>query len=591
VRVLVITATLIVASGCSDPTLTVQIDVPAAYRAQVATVSLADYELADVTCDAIAFGDVAPQILDGALTTQVETTPGAATALAGISRIDHKVLVARGLDAGGALIVAGCATLDVIDGDARLAIGTVPAAIVTIDPRKPDLPFTDKTPISARVIDALGNPLADRWLVTRVYGPRGAPGGSTGKAGCPRAGVDDCAPTSATGDVTMVPAPSTQPGPILVQVHVEWARAQPPPVAGFASAQAFTFPLRTLAAAPPPSCAAYRTSAGVRIGCLAALAGGNLEVQHFGWVGGAIVKLPGSPAASGAIALIATPGATTASTDTLIAITESGDWLDGVTGQAIAHVDPPAAATVAAAQVVPACGKTAFVVIGFSNGAVATYDLAGAPLATFVPPATARIFELDAAGCIGDVAAPSTLYRAVVFTETRSDQATVTFALVDGPQGLRTPTWVGFGGVGFVGGANGESRLAIGQIDLSGVIVKEWLLDPAATDVTKQLVAPITHEAVSVPAQIVGGDFDGDGAADRAWLILAASGATAPGRLQIVLAATAGDVPITGVSPDLRPRPSALVVGRFDDDGTDDFALYSAQQLTVTLTGRLAVAP
>jgi hypothetical protein len=585
VRVLAIAALVVI--GCSDPTLTVEVHIPDAYRASVARVTLVDYELAGLSCDAIAFGDEPAQTLEGALTTKVETRPGDAAALAGVSRTERKALVARGLDASGNLVVAGCAVADVIDGDAVLAIDTEPAAIVTVDAHRADTSF-DSAPISVRVLDALGAPLPDRWITSRVFGPGGKPGGGTGAPGCPLAGVDACVRSNGNGNASWTPPAPTHPGPEVVEVHAEWARAQPPLVAGFVAPLSTFFVLHLGGAAQPASCVAYRAAAGVRLACLATTLAGNLEVQHLGWNGSAMARLPGSPAVPGAQVLIALPDGVT---DRPIAITTGGDWIDAVSGQTFAHVTPPGSATIDSAMVVPACGKSAFVAIGFSNGSVGSYDPTGALLTNFASSSD-RVFELGGAGCISDVGAPTTQYRAVVMTDTSASTLGATFAYVEcpGPKTCR-PAWVGLGGIGFVAGETGERRLAIGQIDLSGVIVNEWLLDPSAKD-PDELVAPLAHDAVSVPEDILGGDFDGDGHPDRAWLILGASGTNPSGRLQIVLGVTTpSGLTITGVSPDLRPRPSAVVVGRFDDDGTDDLALYSPQGVTVVLTGKLAVAP
>lgn len=582
-RVLAIAALVVV--GCSDPTLAVQVEIPDAYRDQIANVVLFDYELDDLTCDAIAFGDVPAQKLDGALTTKVKVT-GSSAGISGLSRTEHKVLVAHGLDANDQLLVAGCVAVDLVDGADAVTINTEGAAIVTIDPRRPDQAFND-APISVRVLDGLGKPLARRWIVSRVFGPKGLPGGSTGAAGCPRQGqgVDACEQTDDTGNRALTLTVPTLPGPVMVQVHVEWARTQPPLVAGFTTPLAYMFDLRGAALAPPASCAAVRAGAGVQLACLATVLGGGLEIQRFGWNGSAIVKLPGSVAATGAIGLVAIPDG---ATDRLVAIAENGDWIDGASGQTVAHVNGPGGAKITAAQLVPACGKTAFVAIEFAGGSVQGYTSTGATLASFASTPANGNFDLGPAGCLSDVGAPTTTYRTLVLTG-KNAQAALARPLVDCTK--CAPLSVAYGDGGFVTGASGEARLALGQIDLSGVIVNEWMLDPSATDPQKQLVSPITHDAVSVPERIVGGDFDGDQIPDRAWLIFTGNLLAPSGRLQIVLGATVDGAPITGLSAESKPRPEALVVGRFDADATDDIALVAAGQLTMVLTGKPAGGP
>jgi hypothetical protein len=369
-----------------------------------------------------------------------------------------------------------------------------------------------------------------------------------------------------------------------VQVRVAWARAQPPPVAAFQSPLTATFALRTLLKPVPyPSCVDYRAAAGVRIACIAVATGGATEVQHFGWDGSQIVKEAGSIAVPNAAALVAAPGA--GGIDTLIAITTAGDLVDGTTGAAIGHADP-GARTIIAAQLVPACGKTAFLVLGLDDGSVRSVDTTGAPLSTFVSSPPTRMFALAATGCVSDLVAPSTTYRAAVMIESKN-MSSVPYAQIDCPTTTCAPIWLGLGsGVGFVAATGGESRLASGRLDLSGVVIDESRIDPTRTPTT-ELVSVATHDSISVPVAIASGDFDGDGAPDRAWLLLAGSSARAQGRLQVTLDATTTDgAPISGISPELGLATAGFAVAKIDDDGTDDIAIYSEDQVTVVLTGK-----
>ena len=572
--------------ACSDPTLSVTIDIDPAYRAQITAVQLADYEQATLHCDAIELGDETAPELDGALNVQVDVAPGATAPLTGIARVDHKVLVARGLDAAGELVVAGCRELDALDGDVSVDITTEPAALVTIDPRLPDAPLAIAAPITVRALDPLGQPLEARDVVWRVFGAKGLPGGVPGDGACPFAGVDGCTTTQA-GVATLAAAPPALPGPALVQVHVAWARAQPAPVAAFDPPSSATFTLRTLLKpVPSPSCAAYRATTGdTRIACIGVAVGSTTEIDHFGWNGSAIAKLPIAPSIANAVALVAFPAG---ASDTLIAITSSGAFVDGVTGGAIGQADL-GGGTAVAAQLVPACGKTPFVVVGLADGSARTFDGTGATLATFVASPTARTFALAATGCISDLATPSTTYRAAIMIETKN-MTSVPFAQIDCPQGTCTPTWLGLGaGVGFVAAQGGESRLATGRLDLGGVVIDESLIDPSRTDPSTELASVAQHDAISVPTAIASGDFDGDGSPDRAWLLLAGGGGIGgrpTGHLQVVLAATAAGEPISGLSPDLGAATAGFVVAKLDGDATDDVAVFSEDQVTIVLTGR-----
>jgi len=569
------------ASACSDPTIDVTIDIPDAYRSMVSSITLADYERDGLTCDAIAFGDESAAALDGALTTQVEVAPGASAGLTGISRVDHKVLVARGRDAGGELVVAGCRELDALDGSVTVDLPTIAAALVTIDPRRPDAPLDLADPITVHALDPLGMPLEHRDVVWRVFGPKGAPGGVPGAASCPMPGVDGCTSTQA-GDANVAASPPSAPGPALVEVHVEWARAQPAPVAAFELPLADGFSLRTLTKnVDTPSCTIYRAANGPRVACIAIAVGGSKEIQHFEWNGSAMQELATSPSVPGAVALIA---ASLGATDRVIAITDTGDFVDGTTGATLGHVTLPAAAV--AAQLVPACGKSPFVVIGLANGKVVTTDTAGATIVNFVTssPTDTRQFSLAAAGCVSDLVKPATLYRGVVLLESKN-MTSVPYAQIDGPTMKLEPKWAGLGdGVGFLDVGGGEFRLATGRLDLSGVVIDESRIDPTRED-TAQLASMAQHDSITVPAAIASGDLDGDGQSDRAWLLVG-GGLRPPGRVQIELAATAHGVPIAGVSPEIGTQPTGLLVADLDGDGIDDVIVYGGDTVVMVLAGR-----
>jgi len=578
-------------AGCSDPTLSVTVDLPDGYRSHVRSVALADYESDSLDCDAIAFGDVSPEELDGALATQVEAAPGASAALTGVSRLDRKVLVARGLDDSGAEVVAGCATLGPIDGDTSVTIDTEPVAIATIEQGALDKPLDAQT-VTVRVTDVLGATLGGRAVAWRVFGPKGEPGGVPGDPSCPLAGVDGCATTAAGGNVVVAATQPAPPGPALTQVRVEWAADQPPLVASFRPPAAASYCLKSLAAAPG-SCTAYRAAGGNQVACLARRLGGTIEVRHYGWDGAGIAQVGPTPAVADAFFLYAAPGQTT---DQPIAITTAGDFVDATTGMVIRTADFGGKTPVTAA-LVPGCGGADPLVVvelkAATGGALADFGIfstGGVALSSFLPGSGAgRDLELLGAGCVSDVGSVATQYQMVVFSETRGDGSVVTTAWAGCPQqGGCTPVWSAAGSIGFVTRPGGEARIASGQIGISGAIVTEWLIDPSAGP-DKQLVSPITHDAISVPQEIASGDLDGDGDPDRLWLFESINPLRSSSRVQVELAADAAGTAITGVSPELRPGASGVVVTRLDDDATDDVVLYSGDQVSFLLDGKTTI--
>ena len=578
-------------AACSDPTLSVTVDVPAGYRADIASVSLADYESDSLDCAPIAFGDVPAEQLAGALATQVEAAPGSSAALTGVSRLDRKVLVARGLDQGGAEVVAGCATLGPIDGDTSVTIETEPVAIATIEQGALDKPLDAQT-VTVRVTDALGTAIPARAVAWRVFGPQGAPGGVPGDPSCPLAGVDGCTATAPGGNVAVAAAQPAAPGPALTQVRVEWAADQPPLVASFLPPASAAYCLKSVAAAPP-ACTAYRAAAGNQIACLARRLVGTIEVRHFRWDGAGIAQLATAPAIPDAFWLYTAPGPIT---DQPVAITTAGDFVDATTGVLIRTADFGGKAPLAAA-LVPGCGGANPLVVvelkAATAGALADFAVfttGGAPVSSFLPGSGAgRDLELLGAGCISDVAAPATQYPMVVFSETRTDGSVVTTAWVGCPQpGGCQPVWNAAGSIGFVTRPGGEARVASGQIGISGAVVTEWVIDPSAGP-DKQLVSPIMHDAISVPQAIASGDLDGDGAPDRLWLFESINPLRSSSRVQVELAADAAGTPITGVSPELRPGASGVIVTQLDDDPADDLVLYSGEQVSFLLDGTTTI--
>jgi hypothetical protein len=116
-------------------------------------------------------------------------------------------------------------------------------------------------------------------------------------------------------------------------------------------------------------------------------------------------------------------------------------------------------------------------------------------------------------------------------------------------------------------------------------VIEESRIDPSR-DPIAQLASVATHDSISVPSAIASGDLDGDGAPDRAWLLVG-GGLRPPGRLQVELAATTPDgVPIAGVSPEIGAQPAGLIVANLDGDAIDDVIVYSADAVTIFLAGR-----
>src|SRR5262249_19276121 len=96
----------------------------------------------------------------------------------GLSRTDHKLIVARGYSQTGELLEAGCEPHDlVVENDTALVkahvIGSVAAQVVTdMDPLNPQPP--DPLKNGGALPDRRGLPLADRPVSWRMIGPSGS---------------------------------------------------------------------------------------------------------------------------------------------------------------------------------------------------------------------------------------------------------------------------------------------------------------------------------------------------------------------------------------------------------------------------------
>src|SRR5688500_16875092 len=108
---LVVVLLVVVAACGDDPSLRVSVKHPTeprihdAIRSTVVTV----YESDALTCTEVEFGDRTEDELFALKVAEVETTDGESTGtLDGVSRLDHKVIVARGRGIEGELITAGC---------------------------------------------------------------------------------------------------------------------------------------------------------------------------------------------------------------------------------------------------------------------------------------------------------------------------------------------------------------------------------------------------------------------------------------------------------------------------------------------------
>ena len=219
--------TLVVITACgSDPTLAVTVTHPTGLSVAKTTVTV--YESTTLHCSDIEFSRLDAVALDALATSEADLdSPGAVGSLSGISRTDNKVIVARGFDASGTLISAGCVEKGVVSGADTVAITTLVAAVVSIHP-----PTDTTLDVAITLTDASGVQLPDsRPVIWTVYGPAGSTAANPSNVTSPSDGVwEPALPSCVTGGsvLRLRPNPPSILGGYAVQVRAAWAVEQPP---------------------------------------------------------------------------------------------------------------------------------------------------------------------------------------------------------------------------------------------------------------------------------------------------------------------------------------------------------------------------
>src|SRR5262245_12721901 len=132
----------LVLCACGDGiSLRIRVEHPAGVNVALTKVTV--YESATLTCIDVAFARIAGDQLDAAKVSElaVDASGEVDGALTGISRVDHKVIVARGFAEDGTWITAECAEQDVVDEATKIVIKTMPtvsaSTVLDIDANDP----------------------------------------------------------------------------------------------------------------------------------------------------------------------------------------------------------------------------------------------------------------------------------------------------------------------------------------------------------------------------------------------------------------------------------------------------------------------
>ena len=133
-------------------------------------------------CDAVAFGEVATERLDGATEREVVIDSGGPTELGELTRSNRTLLIAEAFDAAAALgarVAAGCVERAAIDGGDRVRIAGLPAVeLVGLDPSLASgisVPSADvPSPLRLTANDARGLAVAGVVVRMRVIDTSGS---------------------------------------------------------------------------------------------------------------------------------------------------------------------------------------------------------------------------------------------------------------------------------------------------------------------------------------------------------------------------------------------------------------------------------
>ena len=585
-------ALLLLLAACgSDPTLHVTVTHP--QGAQVVKTVVSVYEGA-FGCVDVEFGDLTHDQLQASLVAEETLADGAAPVgnLDGISRVDPKIVVARGYGSDGRLRTEGCVEKDVVQGTDELALSTVMTATASIalaDPTRQDL-----FGLAVAATDPDGKELDARPVSWRVYAPVGAmPAATANVSVASDSSWTPNAPTCTSKGLAVIhPVPPSTVGGYAIQARVAWA-ADPVPLYSAVVADL------SIAQLTPP--------AGVTRACAIGRAAGIPKLVCLSGTGATIYGVAASGSLSAEttvplanpIGVYAVPSGSDAS---VYAMDRTGiptrvfpSTQTGGCGGCSVTLDD--------VMFLPACGNSpAKVLVHDTTAAAATQvkwmDPTGGNLTNF--PTTLRSgetlskLELESAGCASELdptAGTYTTQQVAVIDFSRPATGVpiasrAHFACGTGMcQSIDMP--IAGGAAGFSGGMQ---PYVIGTaIDATGVVLTSLLITKDASG-GDHWVELARQPSASLPHRIASGQLDDDGSPDKVWDMKTKLG----GLVEIAYARMIGNEPLAGLSLQLEQQEPPLValdllVGDVTGDGKDDIIVVG-QTVDASKTG-VAVAP
>ncbi|MGE0549828.1 MAG: hypothetical protein AB7O24_18325 [Kofleriaceae bacterium] len=580
------------AAACGDSlSLRVVVDHPDGVT--VATTVVAVYESDTLHCEQIEYGDLAEDELDAALVAEqtIDAQGGSTGSLYQLSRVDTKLIVARGFDASSVAVSAGCVGKAVIAGDETVTIATVRTAVASLGVF--DQMGPDPLGLTVTLTDVAGESLAANRVSWRVYAPVGAVASSspsmltTGDAEWQLA-TPTC--TNDNGVVRLHPVPPSTISGFAIQVRPSWPVALPPLLTTFTKIETTPHPMDPVNVLPSVKtahpCAIRIAGATQRLVCIEDL-GTSIVARDYQVTvaaGSASLQQIGGDQTLDPDAFTVYSIEHGANRD-VYALTKSARVI-GLFAPSVAptssmqHLPAP---TATEATLIPACAaddqpKLVIRVEGIPRALRVMDPLGGTPVDYHgVSTDTAQPLSVRASGCLTelDPGGIARVRQAAIVDISMSSTRSVMRAYFECDALLQTKCHVDlpFPGTGAAFTLGSEPRIAGVFLDASGVVISQWVALPDATN-DYRLVERDRVAAASLPSHIAYGQFDGDGLADGFWDI--ASLDRRSSTLQISYARLIGNQPLSALSGRQTIAVDDLVVGDVTGDGNDDIVLVGS---------------
>ncbi|MGE0871570.1 MAG: hypothetical protein AB7P03_23625 [Kofleriaceae bacterium] len=580
------------AAACGD-SLSLHVTVDHPEGVPVASTIVSVYESGTLHCEQIEYGDLADDELDAALVAEqtIDAQGESSGSLDPLSRTETKLIVARGFDATGTPVTAGCIEKTVIAGDDTVTITTVRTAVASLGVF--DQMGPDPLGLTVTLTDTAGNSLPANRVSWRVYAPVGAAASSspsmltTGDAEWQLA-APTC--TNGNGVARLHPVPPSTISGFAIQVRPSWPVALPPLLTTFTKIETTPYPMAPVNVVPSVKaahpCAIRVAGSTQRLVCIEDL-GASIVARDYQVTvaaGSASLQQVGNDQALDPDAFTVYSVLHGNNRD-VYALTKSARVI-GLFNPSV----PPASnmqylstPTATEATLIPACAadhqpRLLIRVEGVPRELRVMDPLGSTPIDYHnVSTDTAQPLSVRATGCLTelDPGGVARIRQAAIVDISMSTTRSVMRAYFECDAAISSKCHVDlpFPGTGAAFTLGSEPRIAGVFLDASGVVISQWVALPDPTN-DYRLVERDRVAAASVPSHIVYGQLDGDTLADGFWDI--ASLDRRSSTLQVSYARMIGTQPLSALSGRQSIAVDDIVVGDVTGDGKDDLVLVGS---------------